>query len=111
MTDELKPEKIAHLLTQSTRHLDSGTLSALGNARRNALQRQSLGAPAYTLAPSRWAHLLVQIPTYQWVVSAGLIAAILAIGTGYWHHDQEQQIAELDVAILTDELPIEVFVD
>lgn len=110
MTDELNPEKIAQLLTQSTRHLDSGTIYALSNARQNALQRQTLRAPVFTLAAGRWSHLLFQFPAYQWV-SAGLIAVMLAIGTGYWHHDQEQQIAELDVAILTDELPIEVFVD
>lgn len=110
MTDELNPEKIAQLLTQSTRHLDSGTLSALSNARQNALQKQALRAPVFTVAAGRWTHLLVHIPTCQWV-SAGLLAVMLAIGTGYWFHAQEQQIAELDVAILTDELPIEVFVD
>ena len=110
MTDELTPDKIAKLLTQSTRHLDSGTLSALSNARQNALQKQAVRAPVLTLAASRWAHVPVHIPTYQWVF-AGLVAAMLVIGTGYWHHDQEQQITELEVAILTDELPIEVFVD
>ncbi|MDO8264395.1 MAG: DUF3619 family protein [Gallionella sp.] len=110
MTDELNPEKIAQLLTQSTRHLDSGTLFALSNARQLALQRQAVRAPVFTLAASRLGHLLFQVSIYQWV-SAGLLAAMLVIGTGYWHHAQEQQIAELDVAILTDELPIEVFVD
>lgn len=110
MTDELDPEKIAHLLTQSTRHLDSGTLSALSNARQNALQRQALRSPVFTLVTSRWAHLLFQFSIYQWV-SAGLLAALFVIGTGFWHHAQDQQITELDVAILTDELPIEVFVD
>ncbi len=112
MTDKLNPKRIAQLLTQSTRQLDSGTLSALSNARQKALQRQSVRVPVFTLATGRWAHLHLHLPfsAHQWL-SAGLLAAMLIIGTSYWHHAQEQQIAELDVAILTDELPIEVFVD
>lgn len=110
MTDKLNPKRIAQLLTQSTRQLDSGTLSALSNARQKALQRQSVRIPVYTLATSRWAHLHLPFSAHQWV-SAGLLAAMLIIGTSYWHHAQEQQIADLDLAILTDELPIEVFVD
>ena len=110
MTDELESEKIAQLLTQSTKQLDSDTLSALSIARQKALQRQTARAPVFTLATSRYAHLLLPLSSHQWV-SAGLLAVMLVLGTGYWHHAQEQQIAELDVAILTDELPIEVFVD
>ena len=110
MTDKLNPERIAQLLTQSTRQLDSGTASALKNARQKALQRQSSRAPVFTLATSRFAHLLVPFSTHQWI-SAGLLAALLVVGTSYLNHAHEQQIAELDVAILTDDLPIEVFVD
>ncbi|MDH4234728.1 MAG: DUF3619 family protein [Gallionella sp.] len=110
MTDELNNKKIARLLTQSARQLDPGTLAALGNARQKALQRQTARVPVFTFATSRWVHFLVRIPSHQWA-PAGLIAAMLVFGVGYWHHAQEQQIAEIDVAILTDELPIEVFVD
>lgn len=110
MTDKLNPKRIAQLLTQSTRQLDSGTLSALSNARQKALQRQSVRVPVLTLDTGRWAHLQLAFSAHPWM-SAGLLAAMLIIGTGYWHHAQEQQIADLDVAILTDELPIEVFVD
>lgn len=110
MTDKLNPKRIAQLLTQSTRQLDSGTLSALSNARQKALQRQSVRVPVFTFATGRWAHLHLPFSAHQWI-SVGLLAAALIIGTNYWHHAQEQQIADLDVAILTDELPIEVFVD
>lgn len=110
MTEEINPKRIAQLLTQSTRQMDSGTLSALSNARQKALQRQTVRAPVFTLATSRWAHILLPLTNHQWV-SVILLAAILFIGTNYWHHAQEQQIAELDAAILTDDLPIEVFVD
>jgi hypothetical protein len=110
MTDKFNPKRIAQLLTQGTWQMEKGTLSALSDARQKALQRQSVRVPVFTLATGRWTHLLSTFSNHQWV-SAGLLAVMLVIGTGYWHHAQEQQIADLDVSILTDDLPIEVFVD
>lgn len=110
MNDNLNTAKIAQLLTQSTRQLDASTLSALEKARKKSLQRQSVRAPVFTFATNRWAHLLLPFSKHQWV-SAGLLAIMLVVGTSFWHHAQEQQITDLDVAILTDDLPIEVFVD
>jgi hypothetical protein len=111
-TQEFDPGKIAKLLDRSTQRLDGRVVSALNRARNNALQRQS--AYAYALAPAsataRWTHWLAPHSAQQWIAAAVLVAAIIS-GAGYWHHTQEQQISELDVAILTDELPIEVFVD
>lgn len=109
MTDELTPKEIAQLLTYSSRQLNSGTLTALSKAREVALQRHSSRAPVVTLATGRWAHFLFPL-SHQWMPAA-LLAVTFAVGVGYWHHTQEQQIDELDVAILTDDLPIEVFVD
>jgi hypothetical protein len=116
MTNELDPRKIAQLLTQSTRQLDEATLSALVSARQNALKRQSVRAPVFALTPTsahtsaRWTDRLIPHSAQRWI-AAGLLAAVLVAGTSYWQHVQEQQIGELDVAILTDDLPIEVFVD
>jgi hypothetical protein len=106
MTNSLDPNKIAQLLTQSTRQVDEATLSALASARRRAVQSQSVHSPAFVLTAGRWTHSLVPHSTQQWVAT-GLLAAMLIIGTGYWQHSKEQQISDLDVAILTDELPIE----
>ena len=116
MTNELDPRKIAQLLTQSTRQLDEAILSALVNARQNALKRQSVRAPVFALTPAsahtsaRWTDRLMPHSAQPWI-AAGLLAAVLVVGTSYWQHVEEQQIDELDVAILTDDLPIEVFVD
>lgn len=116
MNDELNPGKIAQLLTQGTRQLDAVTISALVNARHNALKRQSVRAPVFTLARSsaltsvRWADRLIPHSVQPWI-AGGLLIAILIAGTSYWQNVQEEQIDETDVAILTDELPIEVFVD
>jgi len=110
MTTKLDPRKIAQLLTQTTRQLDASTLSALADARQNALKMQSARAPVFALSTGRWTHSLMPHSANQWLL-AGLIAVVFAASAGYWHHAQDQQISELDVAILTDELPIEVFVD
>ena len=115
----LDPKKVAQLLTQGTRQLDGVTLTALVNARQNALKKQLVRAPVFalhpaSLSPSSWANRLLLPSAQPWVsmlLAAGLLAAALIAGTGYWQHLEEQQINELDVAILTDELPIEVFVD
>jgi hypothetical protein len=110
MTTKLDSVKIAQLLTESSRQLDTGTLSSLADARQNALKRQLVRAPAVALSTGRWTHNLIPHLGHQWLVS-GLLVAFLVFAAGYWQHAQEQQISELDVAILTDELPIEVFVD
>jgi|SRR5450759_464551 hypothetical protein len=111
MTTNLDPGKIAQLLTLSARQLDQSTLSALHSARQNALKRQAVRAPVFALATGRGTHSLIPDSIQQWVV-AGLLIAMLIVGTSFWHHVvQEQQISDIDVAILTDDLPIEVFVD
>jgi hypothetical protein len=117
MTNELDPGKIAQLLTQGTRQLDAVTISALVSARQNALKRQSVRrAPVFSLTPAsahtsaRWTDRLMPHSAQPWI-AAGLLVAVLIAGTSYWQNVQEQQINDTDVAILTDELPIEVFVD
>lgn len=106
MITKLDPNKVTQLLTQSTRQIDEATLSALAEARLNALKRQSAHSPAFALTTGRWTHSLIPHSASQWAAT-GLLAAMLIIGTGYWQYAKEQQISDLDVAILTDDLPIE----
>jgi len=110
MTTELDPGKVAQLLTQSSRQLDASTLSALANAHQKALKRHLVRSPSTALSTGRWTYNLIPHSTYAWLAT-GLLMAVLMLAAGYWQHVQEQQISELDVAILTDELPIGVFVD
>ena len=116
MNNELNPEKVAQLLTKSTQHLDNSTLSALANARRNALEKQTARVPVFTFSSAsghtsaRWTDRLIPHSAAPWI-AAGLLVAILLAGTSYWQHVQEQQIDDTDVAILTSDLPIEVFVN
>lgn len=116
MTYELNPVKLAQLLLKSTNQLDNSTLSALVGARQNALMRQSTRAPVLTLTSASghssvgWTGRLMPHSATPWI-AAGLLVAILIAGTSYWQHVQEQQIDDTDVAILTSDLPIDVFVN
>lgn len=111
MTTKLDPKKVARILNQSTQDMDDMTVSALQQARAKALQRQATPARSLRLAGSGWTHLLIPHSTQQWI-TAGLLALVLASGAGmWWQHNHHQQIVELDVEILTDELPIEIFLD
>jgi hypothetical protein len=116
MSNELNPEKVAQLLTKSTQQLDNSTLSALASARRNALERQSARVSVFRLSSAsghtsaRWMDRIVPHSAAPWI-AAGLLVVILLAGGSYWQHVQEQQIDDTDVAILTSDLPIEVFVN
>jgi len=110
MNIKFDPIKIANLLTQGTQQLDTNTLSALTDARNNALKKLLMRSPVFTLSTGCWTHVLMPHSAQRWL-AAGMLVAILVFMAGYWQHTQEQQISEIDVAILTDELPIEVFVD
>jgi hypothetical protein len=110
MITELNLSKISQLLTQSTRQMDSNTISALVDARQNALKRQSVRLSALAFNTGQEMQSLISESIQQWVVS-GIFVLMLIVGTGFWHNVQEQQISDLDVAILTDDLPIEVLVE
>ena len=111
MTTKLDPKKITQLLNQSTRQLDGKILSALQQSRAQALQRQATPARVLRFAGDGWTHFPLPRSTRQWITVC-LLALVLASGVNlWWQHQREQQIGELDVSILTDELPIELFVD
>ncbi len=110
MTTKLDQGKIARLLTQSSMQLDDDTLSQLANARHNALSRQRVYAPVAALGGGSWVHHIVPRSGNQWLLTGALVV-LLVFTAGYLQHAQDQQISEIDVAILTDDLPIDVFVD
>ena len=107
MTTQLDPGKLTQLLNQNTQQLDDKVLSALSQARLSALSRQSPRLSVLALTTGRWS---ISHKAYPWVIAA-LLAGVLLSGVSYWHRSHEQQINELDIAILTDDLPIEVFID
>lgn len=111
MNTQIDPHKIAQLLTQSTQRLDETTVSALADARRHALEKQTAHAPAFALTTGHWVDKVLPHTAVQWVATGLLIALLVAVGTNLSHHSEEQQISEIDLAILTDEMPVHVFVN
>lgn len=105
----LNHKKIAELLTYSSGQLDDKTLASLREARTAALQKQRVHEPVFSLAAAgHRAHHMVPHTPHQWVAFVILIAALAAGVAGYL---QNSQAPLDDIDILTDELPIEVFVD
>ena len=116
MKEKLNIEFIRQALNRSSSRLDQKTVDGLRSAREQALARYDARrtAPAWAWAGAghgsghpAGSH---RSPYLYWAAAA-LLAAALFGGTVYWKHAMDHDINEEDIAILTDELPIEVFVD
>lgn len=109
----VSPQNLAKLLTRSTEQLDDEIVSALRHARMTALQKQRVHEPVFSMsAIGHRAHNLIPHSTQQWVAVTILMAAILFGMTDYWQSmQQDRQGNQLDLEILTSDLPMDVFVD
>ncbi|MDH2918780.1 MAG: DUF3619 family protein [Sideroxydans sp.] len=101
---------IAQLLNRSAQQLDENTLSALRAARQTALTKQRVSIASAALSSGHQLHFHVSSRAQKWIITL-LVAATLISAWGVLQHQHEQQINELDIAILSDEMPIEVFLD
>jgi hypothetical protein len=111
MSTQLNTQELITLLSQSSEQLDMVTVSSLAKMRQKTLSVQPARAPSFVLSSGHWLEHLIPHSTVQWLATAILVVLLSITGATYWQHSVEQQISELDVAILTDELPLEVFVD
>ena len=109
--NDITPEAIARLLTRATEQLDDDTIAALQRARNHALERQALSQPVFLLNTGHSIHWPIPHFSHQWMAMAVLLIVMLAGGISYWHHAREHEMIHLDVAILTDDLPMEIFID
>ena len=108
---DLAPERIARLLTRAAQRLDDNTVVKLRCARNIALERQPQSKPVFALSAAHGIHWLLPHSAHRWVAMILLLAMMLFGSLSYWQHRQESDLIHLDTAILTDELPLEVFVD
>lgn len=109
MNPRLGAEQIKQVLNRSLTRLDQPALARLRDARAQALARYDAhcAAPAFALA-GHW-HAASSHRKSHYLAGAVLLAALLFGGVSYWHH--EHDVSEVDIAILTDDLPIEMYVD
>ncbi len=111
----INTQQIKDLLGTSTRQLTPDTLDRLRMARTQALNKQRV---RHTMPVLAWLghHSGTYDSSYlykpmNWVAVI-LFAACLVIGASLWQSDSaEHEISEIDIAILTDDLPIHVYVD
>ena len=109
MNQRIHSEQIRQLLNRSLARLEPPVLARLSDAREQALARHDAhsNAPAFAWA-GHW-HATDSHRKSHYLAAAVLLFALLLSGVTYWH--QEHDVSEVDIAILTDELPIEVYVD
>jgi len=110
-TKDVDPERVARLLTSAAQRLDDNTVASLRRARNVALERRSLSKPVAILSTGHGIHWLMPHSAHQWVATVILFVAVIFGGVDYWQHAHEVELARLDAAILTDDMPLEAFVD
>jgi hypothetical protein len=115
MDDHWKLGTIKQLLNPSLEQIDQSTLSRLHAARTRALNSHEACA---TLPRFAWAvedviqHVSAHYhKIYNWI---GILLLAACISNGmvyYWQETLSNKASEMDTAILTDDLPIEYFLE
>ena len=112
---QLNTESIRQLLNRSSAKLGLRTLTRLSDARTQALARYdarstvrefSLAGVLTGSGHSTGSHR----SQYYWALAV-LLAAFLYSGSTYLQHVIEHDNSDVDIAILTDDLPIDAYVD
>lgn len=121
-TDDLNfAYKVRHALNEQADRLPSATSQRLAAARQLALSRKKADAPVpvAAMAPAgalaRFSGLFTQQPAWLGRASLVIPAMMLIAGlTTIYQTEKEQRIAELaelDSAVLSDELPLSAYLD
>lgn len=115
MKQQLNPEQIRQLLNRSAAQLDEPVLARLREARTQALGRHA-ASHAHALAflghgrHAHWNEMAQRHKPLLWLAGLLLVASILS-GIAYWQQASDNDLSDEDIAILTDEMPIQAFVD
>lgn len=113
--------KVRHILNESTDHLPSHVVDALESSRKIAVSRKKKDSPLRVLAgqpalAGGLRNLFVEPGSY-WLSRLAALATLAALVgglMGIYHHETQKQIretAEMDVAVLSDELPPNAYLD
>lgn len=120
-TDDLNfAYKVRHALNEKLDDLPASTTDRLAAARKAAMARKKADAPARVTARQNVlsavsSHLFAE--PLSWLGRMSVIVPLLLLvagAAGIYQFEQEQQIAELaelDAAVLSDELPLSAYMD
>jgi chorismate mutase len=108
--------KIRHALNENLDQLPASTTERLAAARALALSRKKVDKPVRTQAARAGFDVRALFST-QWVTRAAVAAPLLAMVVGLvgvYQVEREQRVAELadlDAAVLSDDLPLTAYTD
>jgi len=110
---ELSHENIKQLLNHSVAQLERPTLTRLHHAREQAMARYTTRCeePALIRAGHAIWHAVGAQHKSRWLATTLLVATILFSATTYWNQNAKSDTTDIDIAILTGELPIRFYVD
>jgi hypothetical protein len=108
--------KIRHALNDNLDNLPASTTDRLAGARAAALARKKADAP-FRATQQRASFDLGALFSMQWVARAAVVAPLLLMAAGmvgvyqYEHEQRAAELAELDAAVLSDDLPLTAYTD
>ena len=107
--DKLNTGAIRQLLNRSLAQLDGRTLDGLRTAREHALQRHASARARSPLHATLSSYLLWHTPALRFASVLLVVGLIGSVGY-YWQQSQDNS-EDVDIAILTDDLPINYYTD
>lgn len=114
MKYDINTYKIKEILNASATQLAPHTLAKLRSARSRALEHQRTrhSAPIFAwLGHNNGNESSPVSKPYNWIVAALFIACLIS-GASIWHnYTTEHDISEVDIAILTDDVPLHALLD
>ncbi len=109
----LSQQKITQLLDRSAAQIGQPVLQRLHHARMQALARYEARSASPALAwAGAWRTRGAPQKTYFFAAAVLLVAVLLGTAT-YWNQaaDSDTSDLDIDIAILTDDLPMDVYID
>jgi hypothetical protein len=109
--------KIRHALNENLDNLPASTTDRLAAARARALSRKKADAPVSAGKQRRPLFDFRSVLSMQWVARAAVAAPLLAMVAGLvgvYQVEREQrsaELADLDAAVLSDDLPLTAYTD
>ena len=106
--------KVRHALNENLESLPASTTERLAAARARALSRKKANAPARQRAGLA---RLASPFSLEWLGRTAVVLPLVFLVAGlagvYQYHEQQRiaEIAELDAAVLSDELPLTAYLD